>query len=164
MLTKSAALLAATMIALAASAGSASAQRYYYGDDCHEQNAAAGAVVGAIAGGIIGNQFGHRSGRTAATVGGVFLGGMAGSAIAGDIDCDDRPYAFAIYDQGFNGQLGQRYEWRHGNAYGYFTPIREYEMNGYVCRDFEEGVWRGGAWRVHSGTACQNDDGTWRFK
>lgn len=99
----------------------------------------------------------------ASRVGGVILGGMAGNAIAGDIDCDDRPYAFKVYDQGFTGQIGERYEWRHCNAYGYFTPTREYDDGGYVCRDFEEGVWRNGAWRVHTGSACQYDDG-WHFR
>lgn len=162
---KTAGFLTAAALAVAlASANSASAQpRYYYGDDCHQQNAAAGAVLGAIAGGIIGNQFGHGRGRTASTVGGVVLGGMAGSAIASDVDCDDRPYAFKVYDQGFAGPIGQRYEWRHGNRYGYFMPTREFEnSDGYVCRDFEEGVWRNGAWSVHNGTACDYEDG-WHF-
>lgn len=151
-------------LAMTMTCGAASAQpRYYYGDDCHEQNAAAGTIVGAIAGGIIGNQFGRGGGRVAATAGGVILGGMVGNAIAGDIDCDDRPYAFRVYDQGFAGPIGQRYEWRHGNAYGYFTPTRQYVDAGYTCRDFEEGVWRNGEWHVHTGSACLYDDG-WHFR
>lgn len=41
----------------------------------------AGALVGAGAGGVLGNQIGGGSGRTAATVGGALLGGLAGSHI-----------------------------------------------------------------------------------
>jgi surface antigen len=150
--------------ALTLIAGSASAQGYYYGDDCHADNAKTGTILGAIAGGVIGNQFGHGGGRAAATIGGVFLGGLAGNQIAGDMPCEDRRYAFRVYSDGFEGPIGQRYEWRnpHGD-YGYFMPTREYEDGPTVCRDFEEGVWRDGAWRVRQGTACRQEDGNWHF-
>jgi len=155
----------AAAVALSVSAGTASAQGYYYGEDCHDQNATTGTILGAIAGGVIGSRFGHGGGRAAATVGGVFLGGMAGNQIAGDMDCDDRRYAFRVYSDGFDGPIGQRYEWRNPRGdYGYFTPTREYQDGPYLCRDFEEGVWRDGAWRIHTGTACRQDDGNWHFR
>ncbi len=138
--------------------------RYYYGDDCHAQNSAAGTVVGAIAGGLIGSQFGHGGGRAAATVGGVFLGGAVGHSIAGDMDCQDRQYAFRTYNQGLEGNIGQRYQWRDPRGhYGYFTPTREYHHHHRWCRDFEEGVWRHDHWVVRTGTACRFDDG-WHFQ
>ena len=59
-------------------------------------------------------------------VGGVVLGGVLGNTIARDIDCDDQPVAFQVYATGLNGEVGRRYEWRHGNTYGYFTPTREF--------------------------------------
>jgi len=144
----------AAAMALAASAGSASAQDYYYGDDCHDQNRAAGTVLGAIAGGIIGSRFGHGGGKVAATVGGVFIGG------------DDRHYAFKVYQQGFYGPIGQRYEWRNDaeGDYGYFTPLREYYDGPYLCRDFDIQTWRHDAWHEHNGTACREDDGNWHFR
>ncbi|HTQ14978.1 MAG TPA: RT0821/Lpp0805 family surface protein [Rhizomicrobium sp.] len=158
--------LAAGALALTLGATAASAQGYDYGEDCHDQNARAGTVLGAIAGGVIGNQIGHGGGKTAATVGGVVLGGIAGNQIAGDMPCEDRRYAFAVYQEGFDGPIGQRYEWRNprGN-YGYFTPVREYEdSEGYTCRDFEEGVWRHGEWHIRTGTACREGDGRWYFR
>jgi surface antigen len=165
MLTKTGALLAATAIALVASAGAASAQEnYYYGDDCRDQNTAGGTVAGAIIGGVIGNQFGHGGGRAAATVGGVFLGGVIGSKIAGDMDCEDRQYAFRVYDEALDGNIGQRYEWRDPRGhYGYITPTSDYRKHHRDCRDFEEGVWRHDAWQIQTGTACHYDDG-WHFE
>jgi surface antigen len=157
-------ILAATTLALCLGSGAASAEGYYYGDDCHSDNAKTGTIVGAIAGGIIGNQFGRGGGRTAATIGGVFLGGLAGNQIAGDMPCEDRRYAFQVYSDGFNGPIGQRSEWRNPRGdYGYFTPTREYYDGDTVCRDFEEGVWRGGAWHVRQGSACRQRDGNWHF-
>jgi surface antigen len=137
--------------------------RYYYGDDCRAQNTAGGTILGAIAGGLVGSQFGHGGGRAAATVGGVFLGGVIGNKIAGDMDCQDRQYAFRTYNQGLDGRIGQRYQWRDPRGhYGYFTPTREYRSHHRWCRDFEEGVWRRGQWVVQTGTACRFDDG-WHF-
>ncbi|MGN6517449.1 MAG: glycine zipper 2TM domain-containing protein [Rhizomicrobium sp.] len=164
MLTKTGMMLAAAAVALTAGTTGASAQgRYYYGDDCHDQNRTAGTVLGAIAGGVIGNQFGRGGGRAAATVGGVILGGAIGNKIAGDMDCQDRQYAFRVYDEGLDGPIGRRYDWRDPRGhYGYFIPTREYRHHRRWCRDFEVGVWRHGRWNVNYGTACQYGDG-WHF-
>ncbi len=140
---------------------------YYYGDDCRDQNAAAGAVAGAIIGGILGSQVGgHGGGRAAATIGGVVLGGMAGSAIARDIDCRDRPYAFHAYSDGFDGPVGHRYDWynQDRSSYGYFQPTREYYRRGYRCRDFREDRYVHGRHVRRSGSACRRDDGNWYFR
>ncbi len=163
MLMKSSLLLAAAGLSMALNCGSAMAQEYY-DNDCHDNNAAAGTVVGAIAGGLIGNQFGHGGGRVAATVGGAVVGGVVGNKIAGDMDCDDRHYAFDAYYHALDGNIGQRYEWRNPEGdYGYLIPTREYrEDDGRWCRDFEEGVYRHGDWHTRNGTACHYDDG-WRF-
>jgi surface antigen len=158
-------IFAAAALVLCSSAGAASAQGYYYGDDCRSENAAAGTVLGAIAGGIGGNRFGRGGGRAAATVGGVFLGGMAGNAIAGDMPCDDRRYAFRVYTDGFTGPVGRRYEWRNPNGdYGYFIPTREYQDGPTVCRDFDESVYRRGRWHERQGSACRQHDGNWHFR
>ena len=153
-----------TAAALVLCSGAASAQAYYYGDDCHDQKAA-GTVLGAIAGGIVGNQFGRGGGKAAATVGGVFLGGVAGSTLASDMPCDDRRYAFRVYTDGFTGPVGRRYEWRNPNGdYGYFIPTREYQDGAFVCRDFDESVYRKGRWHERQGSACRHKDGNWHFR
>jgi len=135
---------------------------YYYGSDC-ESNAAAGTVAGAIAGGVIGNQFGHGDGRTAATFGGIILGGIAGNAIASDMSCNDRHYAFASYSNGFEGRIGHRYNWRGGDGgnYGYFIPVREFSRDRMTCRDFRTVSYRHNREYTRTGTACRQTDGNW---
>jgi surface antigen len=135
---------------------------YYYGNDCQD-NAATGTIIGAVAGGLVGNQFGHGGGRTAATVGGVILGGMAGNSIASDMNCSDRRYAMSSYGEGFEGQIGHRYDWRNdqGGDYGSFTPVREYSRDGNTCRDFRETSYRSHRQYSRSGTACRRNDGNW---
>jgi surface antigen len=155
-------LLAGGVLAMCSSA--VSAQDYYYGNDCRDQRAT-GTVLGTIAGGIVGNRFGHGGGKAVATMGGVFLGGMAGKAIASDMPCDDRRYALRIYADGFEGPIGRRYEWRNPNGdYGYFISTREYRDGAYVCRDFDESVYRRARWHERQGLACRHEDGNWHFR
>lgn len=51
-------IILAAAVAMLITRSAAAQPACYYGEDCHEQNAAAGTVMGTIAGGIIGNQFG----------------------------------------------------------------------------------------------------------
>ncbi|MBI1331129.1 MAG: glycine zipper 2TM domain-containing protein [Alphaproteobacteria bacterium] len=164
MLKRAGLTLAAATLALAFSAsGAAARNHYYYGDSCRDQNRTAGTILGMIAGGIIGNQFGHGGGKAAATIGGVFLGGVAGRSIGEDIDCEDRPYAFHTYYEGFEGPLDRRYEWRHRDAYGWMEPTRQYRRRGQVCRDFMTTTYRHGREYVRHGTACRDRYGDWHF-
>lgn len=164
MLTKTAMMLAATALAFGASTVAASARDY---DDCHDRNATTGTILGAVAGGIIGNQFGHGGGKAAATVGGVVLGGMAGNAIARDMDCGDRPYAFHAYNEGFHGPLHRSYYWHHGYDHGYMMPVREYwRDDDEVCRDFRVTTFHDGEAYTRYGTACRDgddDEGDWHM-
>ena len=133
-----------------------------YEAECRRGNAAAGTIFGAIAGGLLGGAASH--GRGGAVIGGAILGGLLGNVIARDIDCDDQPYAFRVYADGLNGDLGRRYEWRHGDAFGYFTPRREFRRGNVVCREFGETSYRpDGRSFTRSGTACRQVDGNWRF-
>lgn len=133
-----------------------------YEADCRRGNAAAGTIFGAIAGGLLGGAVGH--GRGGAVIGGAVLGGILGNVIAHDIDCEDQPYAFRIYSDGLNGELGRRYEWRHDGAYGYFTATRELRRGDAVCREFSETSYRpDGRSFTHDGTACRQVNGNWKF-
>ncbi|MGZ5928750.1 MAG: RT0821/Lpp0805 family surface protein, partial [Rhizomicrobium sp.] len=98
-----------------------------------------------------------------AVVGGAVLGGLLGNTVSKDIDCDDQPYAFRVYSDGLNGDVGRRYDWNHGQARGYFQPTREYRRGGVVCRDFTETTYRGNQELTRNGTACRAQDGNWRF-
>jgi surface antigen len=133
-----------------------------YEEDCRRGNAAAGTIFGALAGGLLGGA--ATRGNGGAVVGGAILGGLLGNAVSQDIDCNDQPYAFRVYADGLNGQIGRRYEWRHDRAYGYFTPVREYRRGGLICRDFTETSFRPDRRSfTRSGTACRQRDGNWRF-
>lgn len=140
--------------------------RYYhegdYENDCHRGNQVAGTIFGAIAGGLIGGAVSHGNGG--AVAGGVILGGLAGNALSQDIDCDNQRYAFSAYDEGFNGEVGREYDWRHGDDYGTFRPTREYRDGNYICRDFHATNYRHGQAFDRDGTACREDDGYWHLR
>lgn len=132
-----------------------------YERDCRSGNAA-GTVFGAAGGGLIGGVASH--GNPAAIVGGVLLGGLLGNALSRDVDCDDQHVAFDVYAEGLNGDIGRRYEWRHGESYGYFTPTREYTEDGRRCREFTTDTWHHGQEFRRDGTACYGPDGYWHFR
>ena len=138
----------------------------YYREGDYERECrnghAAGTVFGAIGGGLIGGAASH--GNAGAVVGGVILGGLLGNALSRDVDCDDQHVAFEVYAGGLNGEIGQRYEWRHGDSYGYFTPTREFSDDGRRCRDFTTATYRHGEEFHHDGTACYGGDGYWHFR
>ena len=139
-------------------------RRYHegdYEDSCRRDNNTAGTLFGMLAGGLIGSAASHGNGG--AVVGGAILGGIFGNAVTHDMPCEDHPYAFRVYAQGLDGDIGHRYEWRHGDDYGYFVPENEFHRGGYICRSFTETTYRGGHSYNHSGSACRMGDGNWRF-
>lgn len=135
-----------------------------YEQNCRKQNSdnkVVGTIFGALAGGLIGDAASH--GKGGAVVGGAILGGLLGNAVARDLPCEDHPYAFKAYASGLNGDIGRRYEWRHGSNYGYFTPQREFNRGRQVCRSWSETTYARGRTYTRSGTACRMTDGNWRF-
>ncbi len=133
-----------------------------YERSCRSGNQAAGTIFGAAGGGLIGGAASR--GNPAAIIGGIFLGGLLGNTLTRDIDCDDQRYAFDQYATGLNGEIGHRYEWRHGESYGYFTPTREFTDDGLRCREFTTVTYRHGEEYRHDGTACYARDGNWHFR
>lgn len=132
-----------------------------YENRCRSGNTVAGTLFGALAGGLIGGAASHGDGG--AVVGGAILGGLLGNAVSRDIPCEDHPYAFQAYATGLNGELGRRYEWRHGDNWGYFTPEREFRRGPHMCRSWTETTYTRGRSYTRSGTACRYNDGNWRF-
>ncbi|MGZ5835051.1 MAG: hypothetical protein ACXWLD_00860 [Rhizomicrobium sp.] len=133
-----------------------------YERNCRAGNSTAGTVFGAIGGGLIGGAASH--GNAGAVVGGVLLGGLLGNALSRDVDCDAQRDAFNVYAEGLNGDLDRRYEWHHGDDYGYFTPTREFRDGGLRCREFTVTTYRHGQPYQHDGTACYERDGYWHFR
>ena len=136
-------------------------RRGAYEQNCQRGNQTAGTIFGALAGGMLGA--GVSDGNGGAAIGGAVLGGILGNVIAKDIDCADQPYAFGVYTNGLNGQVGRRYDWNRGQNRGYFMPVREYRRRGMVCRDFTTTTYRRGREITRSGTACRERDGNWHF-
>ncbi|MDE1938050.1 MAG: hypothetical protein KGI68_03425 [Alphaproteobacteria bacterium] len=136
-------------------------QQGAYEDNCQRSNNVAGTLFGALAGGLIGSAASHGNGG--AVVGGAILGGLFGNAVSRDMPCQDHPYAMRVYAEGLDGDIGHRYDWRHGDDYGYFTPERQFDRDGYVCRSFSTTTYAGGRSYTRSGTACRQRDGNWRF-
>lgn len=133
-----------------------------YEDSCRKGNdKVVGTLFGALAGGLIGGAASHGNGG--AVFGGAILGGLLGNAVSRDIPCEDHPYAFRAYATGLNGDIGHRYEWRHGDNYGYFTPEREFYRGRNVCRSWNETTYVRGRSYTRSGTACRYTDGNWHF-
>ena len=137
-------------------------QQGRYEENCRRGNAAAGTIFGALAGGLIGGAASRGNGG--AVVGGVVLGGLLGNVIGRDIDCEDQPVAYRVYDDSLNGDIGRPYEWRNRGNHGTFTSVREYRRGGAMCRDFTETSYRGGQSFTRTGTACREvGTGNWRF-
>jgi surface antigen len=133
-----------------------------YESQCHRGNAAAGTIFGAIAGGLIGGAVSHGNGG--AVVGGVVLGGLAGNALSRDIDCDDQRYAFARYNEAFDGPPGSTYRWDHNGHYGTITVENQYRDGPYTCRQFHAVTYKHGDRVERDGTACRQEDGNWHFR
>ena len=136
-------------------------QQGRYEADCHRGNAAAGTIFGALAGGLIG-------GAAATAMAAPWSAAPSWAACwairSRATSIATTSLAFRVYADGLNGDLGQRYEWRNGGAYGYFTPTREFRRGGVVCRDFTETSYRrDGRSFTRTGTACRQTDGNWRF-
>ena len=137
-------------------------QQGRYEESCRSGNAVNGTIFGALAGGLLGGL--ASKGNAGATVGGVVVGGLLGNVIGRDIDCDDQPYAYRVYADSLNGDIGRPYEWRNRGNRGTFTSTREFRRGGMMCREFTETSWRGNRSTTRSGTACrETGNGHWRF-
>lgn len=125
----------------------------------------AGLAIGAVTGGILGSTIGKGRGRTAATAIGAVIGGIVGSEIGRDMDRRDRELAreteFYALERG-DPDVPRRWRNRENGHYGEFTPSRPYRRASRFCRDYTHRVYIGGRPQVMRGTACRNEDGTWR--
>jgi|GEM_PF-3469967 len=60
--------------------------------------------------------------------------------------------------------IGEAIIWNEGGASGSTTAIREgSDLNGHVCREFQQTITVGGDTEEAYGTACLTGDGTWKI-
>lgn len=121
-----------------------------------------GAVIGGVAGGLLGNTIGHGNGRAAATILGAALGAVVGAQVGRNLDEQDREYAYDAADRSLRANRVEYWENRRSHHRGQFRPLRTYQREAQMCRDFEHTVWVEGEPELIEGTACEMADGSWR--
>lgn len=125
-----------------------------------------GTILGAAGGAALGSQVGSGRGRTAAIAVGTLLGAGAGREIGASLDRADMNYYNTTQQRALEtSQAGQSLPWQNpqsGNS-GSFTPSNYYTNNqGQYCREFSQTIQVGGKSERAYGTACRQNDGTWR--
>ena len=126
-----------------------------------------GGLGGAAVGGLAGAQIGGGSGQLAATAVGALLGFFIGSEVGKSLDKADQLYAERNAGQALESNpTGQSSSWSNpdsGNS-GTITPTRtSYSDSGQPCREYQQTVTIGGETQQAYGTACRQEDGTWRI-
>ncbi len=144
-------------------------RNYALGDTCGELGwgkVLGGAIGGAAGGAIVSNiARGHGSGvaTAAGVIGGMLLGGFAGSNVD-KVNCQE---ARAAQQRALAPAtpIGQTVQWRdpQSGAYGTFTPTREGRaQDGGYCREYSQTIIIGGEEKQGVGRACQQPDGSWK--
>ena len=126
-----------------------------------------GTVAGAVLGGIIGSKVGKGEGQLWATGAGAVLGGILGSSIGRGLDEQDK----AMMDRTSQAALehtttGSVSSWKNPDSghSGTVAPTRTYQRtDGTYCREFEQYVTVDGVSERATGTACRQDDGSWKI-
>jgi len=122
---------------------------------------AIGTVLGAAVGGAIGSQVGKGSGNAVATVLGAVIGGAVGAKVGGDLDSVDRACMGHALEL---AQDNERVTWGNpttGVTY-VLSPVRGYQQDGRMCREFSLRVTAGGQSQSSLSLACQGANGTWQ--
>lgn len=123
----------------------------------------AGAGLGAWAGSAIDND---GSGGVIAVAAGTLIGGFLGNQIGKGLDKADRLEAErAQYQALEHARSGQRTEWHNPDSghSGYVEAKPAYRNDrGQHCREYSHTVQIGGKAEKAYGTACRQEDGSWK--
>lgn len=124
-----------------------------------------GTLVGAAVGGLVGSQFGGGTGNKVAIGAGVVAGGYLGNKLGKSMDCQDQQYHSDTTQNALETQkVGQTSTWTNPDTghSGDVTPTRTYTSEGQPCRDFTQIIHIDGEDEEINGTACRQDDGSWK--
>jgi surface antigen len=146
------------LAAVAVLAGSLSACMGDYGT-----KETVGTLGGAALGGLLASELGGGKGWTAA---GAVVGGLLGNQIGRGLDKADRLQMeraqFQSLERSPSGQPTRWYNPDSGNS-GAFVPRPAFQaQNGQVCREYQQSLTIGGRQELGVGTACRQNDGSWR--
>lgn len=122
----------------------------------------AGALTGAAVGATIGSSVGHGRGRLLAIWLGAVVGAQVGQTIGRYMDEQDRIRTSMILE---NNRSNESSSWRNPDTnYDYtVTPTRTYEVAAGPCREFTVNAKVGGKTEQVYGTACRQQDGSWKI-
>ena len=126
-----------------------------------------GTLVGAALGGLVGSQIGGGTGNKIAIAGGVLAGGYIGNSIGKKLDCQDLAYHQQTYQDSLeNTRTGTATTWRNPDTghSGTVIPTKTYMAQGDTpCREFTQIIRTGDEVEEVKGTACRQEDGSWRI-
>lgn len=130
-------------------------------------NQTQGTVAGGAIGALLGSTVGDGRGKVWATAAGAIGGALAGSHIGKRLDSQDhRAMQKAAYSALESKKSNTKTNWVNpdsGNA-GTITPTRTIEMaDGKFCREYTSMIEVGGESETAYGTACRQDDGSWKI-
>ena len=126
-------------------------------------NEDSGMIIGGLIGGALGHRIGGGSGRTIATVIGTIIGMNIGGNIGYSMDKNDRLKVAHSLEM---VRTGVATNWRNpdtGNRYQ-MVPTRTYDKKGSPCREYQLDATIGGKMEQIYGTACRQNDGSWKVK
>jgi surface antigen len=120
-----------------------------------------GMVIGGVLGGALGSQIGSGEGSTVAAVVGTLIGAAIGGNIGRSMDDLDRVKFASTLEHNKTGAPSRWVNPDSGSQYT-VTPTLTHETKGSPCREFTvDGVVGGRKEKVY-GTACRQQDGSWR--
>lgn len=135
----------------------------YYYRNCRRHADPAGVILGGLIGGLLGSTVSDGN-DPGAVFAGIILGAGAGALLTGDMNCNDRSYAYRTYYDGLNRGVPGRYYWSnpHDRHHGEFIVTDYYDdPDGFYCARYRHTTWRGG--RPVTGNACRQPNGSWVF-
>lgn len=122
-----------------------------------------GAVAGGVIGGVLGSTVGDGRGQIWAAAAGTLIGALAGAHVGRQLDELDRYRAGRTLETAPTGATREWVNPDSGTAYS-VTPTRTYDSgHGSPCREFTMDAEVGGRAEQVYGTACRQDDGSWKM-
>ncbi len=127
------------------------------------QNVPGATVVGAATGGLLAGALFHGRGDVTGIIAGTLIGGTVGYLVGRQMDQQDRAnMANAIVDT----PVGQEATWTNNDSHVTYTvhPVRNYQVEGRYCREYQTRINVGGKLQTAYGHACRMPDGQWKIR
>jgi surface antigen len=124
-----------------------------------------GTILGGVGGAVVGSQFGGGRGQLVGVALGTLAGAFLGREVGKSLDKADQAHMQRAETAAQTAPVGQKISWSNpdsGNS-GTVTPTREgRDQAGNQCREYQTTVTVGGKQEQAYGTACRQQDGSWK--